>query len=167
VRRPVLLVPLLALCLLLLGAGAAGAVPRDLQIRQADCAGVSVTAVGMPANQQLFLLVRNLANGAVVGKDPTPVQSNGSGTVSAHLVKDLKGIPTVDVSIWTKKGETLTMTARDTASTGCRPAGAVSGSLALTGSASSIELLVGVVLLAVGMVAVWWTRYRPRHARGA
>ena len=165
-RRPVLLVPLLALCLLVFGAGAAGAVPKDLQIRQADCAGVSVTAVGMPANQQLFLLVRNLANGAVVGKDPTPVQSNGSGSVSAHLVKNLKGIPTVDVSIWTKNGETLTMTARDTAGTGC-PAGAVSGSLALTGSASSVELLVGVVLLAVGMVAVWWSRYRPRHVRGA
>jgi hypothetical protein len=161
VRRPVLIAPLLALTFLLVSATAAGAAARDLRVQQATCSGVTVTATGMPANQQLFLLVRNLTNGAVVGGKPTAVHSNGAGSVSTHLAKNLSGISTVDVSIWTKKGETLTMAARDTARTGC--ASASSGTLAMTGSASTAELLVGVLLLVAGMIAVWVARYRPRH----
>jgi hypothetical protein len=93
------------------------------------------------------------------------VRTTASGTVSADLAKNLKGVATVDVSIWTKKGETLTMTARDTAQTGCAAA-ASKGSLARTGPATaSLELGLGLLLLAVGALAVWWARYRPRHAR--
>ena len=56
------------------------------------------------------------------------------------------------------------MRARErTVRTGCAPASAVSGSLAVTGSASTVELLVGAVLLAAGLLAVCWARYRPRH----
>jgi hypothetical protein len=91
--------------------------------------------------------------------------TTASGTVSANLAKNLKGVATVDVSIWTKKGETLTMAARDTARTGCAAA-ATKGSLALTGPASAgMEAGLGLLLLAAGAVAVWWARYRPRHAR--
>src|ERR671937_854213 len=110
--------------------------PRDLVVQHASCTGVTVTASGMPANQQLFLLVRNLANGAVIGAPPTPVHSDGSGAVQATLTKNLKGVATVDVSIWTKKGETLTMSARDTAKTRCT---AASGTLPLTGAATPAE----------------------------
>jgi LPXTG-motif cell wall-anchored protein len=137
--------------------------PKDLPVQDADCSGVTVTASGMPANQQLFLLVRNLANGAVVGGKPTPVKSDGAGTVRAHLAKNLSGVATVDVSIWTKEGETLTMSARDTARTGCAPASATSGTLALTGPAGTVELSLGVLLL-VGAAALWLSRRRPRHA---
>jgi hypothetical protein len=166
VRRPVLIAPFLALAFLLAAATAAGAAPRDLQVQQVNCGGVTVTASGMPPNQQLFLLVRNISNGAVVGGKPTPVSSNGAGAVHAHLAKNLRGIASVDVSIWTKKGETLSMAARDTARTGCAAASAGSGQLAMTGAATTAELAVGLLLLVVGAVAVWWSRYRPGHVRG-
>lgn len=164
-RRAVVVAPVLTLALVVVLAGPAGAVPKDLQVARASCAGVSVQGEGLPASEQLFLLVRNLATGAVVGGQPTPVRTTASGTVSADLAKNLKGVATVDVSIWTKKGETLTMAASDTAQTGCAAA-ASKGSLALTGPASaSLELGLGLLLLAAGALAVWWARYRPRHAR--
>lgn len=164
-RRSVLVAPVLTLALIICLAGPAAAVPKDLRINSATCSGVSVSGEGLPASEQLFLLVRNLADGAVVGGQPTPVKTTSSGTVSAHLAKNLKGVATVDVSIWTKKGETLTMAARDTARTNCAAA-ATKGSLAVTGAASgNLELGLGLLLLLAGAVAVWWSRYRPRHAR--
>jgi hypothetical protein len=164
-RRTILVAPVLGLALVACLAGPAVAVPKDLRIDSATCSGVRVTGEGLPASEQLFLLVRNLANGAVVGGQPTPVMTTASGTVSANLAKNLKGVATVDVSIWTKKGETLTMAARDTAQTGCASA-AAKGSLALTGPASgSLELSLGLLLLVLGATVVWWSRYRPRHAR--
>jgi hypothetical protein len=164
-RRTILVAPVLGLALVACLAGPAVAVPKDLRINSATCSGVRVTGEGLPASEQLFLLVRNLANGAVVGGQPTPVMTTASGTVSANLAKNLKGVATVDVSIWTKKGETLTMAARDTAQTGCASA-AAKGSLALTGPASgSLELSLGLLLLVLGATVVWWSRYRPRHAR--
>jgi hypothetical protein len=164
-RRTILVAPVLGLALVACIAGPAAAVPKDLRVNSATCSGVRVTGEGLPASEQLFLLVRNLANGAVVGGQPTPVMTTASGTVSANLAKNLKGVATVDVSIWTKKGETLTMAARDTAQTGCASA-AAKGSLALTGPASgSLELSLGLLLLVLGATVVWWSRYRPRHAR--
>jgi hypothetical protein len=164
-RRTILVAPVLALALVACLAAPAAAVPKDLRVNSATCSGVRVTGEGLPASEQLFLLVRNLANGAVVGGQPTPVMTTASGTVSANLAKNLKGVATVDVSIWTKKGETLTMAARDTAQTGCASA-AAKGSLALTGPASgSLELSLGLLLLVLGATVVWWSRYRPRHAR--
>ena len=164
-RRAVFVAPVLSLALAVPLAGPALAVPKDLKVASATCAGVTVHGEGLPAGEQLFLLVRNLATGAVVGGQPTPVRTTSSGTVRAHLAKNLKGVATVDVSIWTKKGETLTMAARDTARTGCAAA-ATKGSLALTGPASAaMESGLGLLLLAAGAVAVWWARYRPRHAR--
>jgi hypothetical protein len=161
-RRTILVASVLTLTVVCL-AGPAAAQPRDLEVSSATCAGVSVQGSGLPASEQLFLLVRDLASGAVVGGEPTPVQTSASGTVNTYLAKSLKGVATVDVSIWTKKGETLTMTARDTAQTGC--AGA-KGSLALTGPATAhLELAVGLLLLVAGALTVRWTRYRPRHAR--
>jgi hypothetical protein len=162
-RRAVFVAPVLSLAPAVPLAGPALAVPKDLKVASATCAGVTVHGEGLPAGEQLFLLVRNLATGAVVGGQPTPVRTTSSGTVRAHLAKNLKGVATVDVSIWTKKGETLTMAARDTDRTGC--AAAAKGSLALTGPASvGMEAGLGLLLLAAGAVAVWWARYRPRHA---
>jgi hypothetical protein len=164
-RRTILVAPVLSLALAVCLAGPAAAVPKDLRVTSATCSGVRVTGEGLPASEQLFLLVRNLANGDVVGGQPTPVMTTASGTVSANLTKNLKGVATVDVSIWTKKGETLTMAARDTAQTGCASA-AAKGSLAVTGPASGDrELGLGLLLLVAGAAVVWWSRYRPRHAR--
>ncbi|HEV8425445.1 MAG TPA: hypothetical protein VGS14_09700 [Actinomycetes bacterium] len=161
-RRTVLVAPVLTISLIVLLAGPAAAVPRDLRVSSATCNGVTVMGEGLPANEQLFLLVRNLATGAVVGGQPTPVQTTSDGTVSTRLPTSLKGVATVDVSIWTKKGETLTMAASDTVRTGCA---AVKGSLALTGPAAvQAELVVGLLLLVAGTGAMWWARYRPRHA---
>jgi hypothetical protein len=164
-RRTVLVAPVLALALVACLAGPAAAVPKDLRVNRATCSGVQVTGEGLPAGEQLFLLVRNLATGAVIGGQPTPVMTTSSGTVSVNLAKNLKGVATVDVSIWTKTGETLTMAARDTAQTGCASA-AAKGSLAVTGPASGgLELSLGLLLLLAGAAVVWWSRYRPRHAR--
>ncbi|HEU4399609.1 MAG TPA: hypothetical protein VFU54_17450 [Actinomycetota bacterium] len=164
-RRTILVAPVLTLALVVCLALPAAAAPKDLQVNSATCSGVSVSGTGLPASEQLFLLVRNLATGAVVGGQPTPVQTTSSGTVRAHLAKDLKGVATVDVSIWTKEGETLTMAARDTAQTGCAAA-ASKGTLSVTGPASgNLELGLGLLLLLAGAAVVWWSRYRPRHAR--
>jgi LPXTG-motif cell wall-anchored protein len=132
-RRTVLVAPVLTLALLACLAGPAAAVPKDLRVDSATCSGVSVSGAGLPAGEQLFLLVRDLAGGAVVGGQPTPVRTTASA-------------------------------ARDTAQTNCAAA-ATKGSLASTGPATgSLELALGLLLL-VGAVAVWWSRYRPRHAR--
>jgi hypothetical protein len=164
-RRTIVVAPVLTLLLMAWLAGPAAAQTKNLEVTSASCSGVSVKASGMPASEQLFLLVRNLATGAVIGGEPTPVQSTSSGTVQKQLDKNLSGVGTVDVSIWTKEGETLTMAAKDTAQTGCAASGAA-GSLALTGpAAAGVELVLAVLLLVVGAVAVWWARYRPRHAR--
>jgi hypothetical protein len=164
-RRTLFVAPVLTLALVVCLAGPAAAVPKDLRITMASCAGVRVSGQGLPASEQLFLLVRNLANGAVVGGQPTPVMSSSSGTVSAHLAKSLKGVATVDVSIWTKRGETLTMAARDTARTGCAAA-AAKGSLAVTGPAAGVrDLGLGLLLLLAGAAVVFLGRYRPRHVR--
>jgi hypothetical protein len=53
--------------------------PTDLRVTSATCSGVSVTAQGLPANQQLFLLVTNVATGKALGGGPSPVHSNASG----------------------------------------------------------------------------------------
>jgi hypothetical protein len=164
-RRTIFVAPVLALALAVCLAGPAAAVPKDLRVNSATCSGVRVSGEGLPASEQLFLLVRNLANGAVIGGQPTPVMTTSSGTVNVNLAKNLKGVATVDVSVWTKRGETLTMAARDTATTGCASA-AAKGSLAVTGPASgSRELGLGLLLLVAGAAVVWWSRYRPRHAR--
>ena len=164
-RRTIIVTPILTLLLMAWLAGPATAQAKNLEVTSASCSGVSVMASGMPASEQLFLLVRNLANGAVIGGEPTPVQSTASGTVEKQLDKNLKGVGTVDVSIWTKEGETLTMAAKDTAQTGCA-ASASAGTLAVTGPAvANVELALALLLLVVGAVAVWWARYRPRHAR--
>jgi hypothetical protein len=47
----------------------------------------------LPASEQLFLLVPDLATGAVVGGEPTPVQTSASGTVDTDLAKSLKAWP--------------------------------------------------------------------------
>jgi hypothetical protein len=163
--RRAVVAPVLTFAVVFLLAGPALAVPKDLRVTAATCAGVTVRGEGLPASQQLFLLVRDLATGAVVGGQPTPVRTTAAGTVRAQLAKSLKGVATVDVSIWTKKGETLTMAARDTARTGCAAA-AAKGSLAVTGPATAgTELRLGLLLLAAGAAAVWLARYRPSHAR--
>lgn len=151
--RTVVVACLLAVLACLTAAPAMAA--QRLEVRRVNCDGLTVVGQGLPANQQLFLLVRNLSTGGTVGGDPTPVRSDGNGVVRASLDKNLRGIRTVQVSIWTGKGDTLTMTAKDTAGTGCG-----SGSnLAYTGPpAVAVELLLGLALLAAGAATLWWAR---------
>jgi hypothetical protein len=155
-RRPT--APLAALLLAALASAgpvaspALAAAPKDLQVSSATCAGVSVVVQGMPASQQLFLLVRNLANGKTLA-GPAPVHSDADGSVQSTLRVDLTGVRTVDVSIWTKQGTTLTMAAKDTAVTRC-------GSLPMTGAASSRAALLALALLCAGVLAVWASRSR-------
>jgi LPXTG-motif cell wall-anchored protein len=134
-------------------AAPATAVPTDLQVTSATCTGVSVTAQGLPASEQLFLLVTDVATGKALGGGPSPVRSDGNGEVHAQRSLSLEGVRTVDVSIWTKKGETLTMAARDKTTTNC-------ASLPMTGASSGPVLLAGIALLAAGGLLV-------RRARGA
>ncbi|HEV8650256.1 MAG TPA: LPXTG cell wall anchor domain-containing protein [Actinomycetes bacterium] len=148
----------LALCLV---AGPAFAVPKDLRVSTATCGGVTVTGQGLPASTQLYLLATNLSNGKVLnptGK-PIPVMSSSAGAVQAKIALQLNGVRTVDVSIWNKKGETLTMMAKDTAATSC-------GTLPLTGVAGTTTwaLLAAVTLLLAGAGALWRARHHPRHA---
>jgi len=64
----------------------------------------------------------------------------------------------VDVSIWTKKGETLTMQAKDTAAANC-------GSLPLTGAGTvGWELALAVALLLTGATALWLGRRAPARS---
>ena len=154
-RPRIVLAACLAALLSCLTAGPALAQAKRLEVRRATCDGVDVVGQGLPANQQLFLLVRNLATGGTVGGQPTPVRSGPDGEVRARLDQNLRGIRTVQVSIWTGQGDTLTMTAKDTASTGCGS----SSDLAYTGPpAVAVELLVALLLLAAGTAALWWTR---------
>jgi len=146
----------LALCLV---AGPAFAVPKDLRVSTATCGGVTVTGQGLPASTQLYLLATNLSNGKVLnptGK-PIPVMSSSTGTVQAKIALRLNAVRTVDVSIWNKKGETLTMMAKDTAATDC-------GTLPLTGAGTTTwALLAAVTLLLAGATTLWRARHQPRH----
>ena len=152
-----------AASLLLGGLAAAPAMAdaqTDLRVTRANCAGVSVSATGLPANQELFLLVTDVATGKALGGGPSPVRTNAAGEVHTRRSVSLSGVQTVDVSIWTKKGETLTMAARDKSSTNCGSATeAASARLPRTGSSPGPVLLLGAVLLAGGLLLV-------RRARG-
>jgi LPXTG-motif cell wall-anchored protein len=135
-----------------LSAAPAMAAPTDVRVTEVTCSSVSVSAQGLPASRQLFLLVTNIATGKALGGGPSPVHSNSSGEVHAKRSLDLSNVGTVDVSIWSKKGETLTMAASEKAVTNC-------SSLPRTGGASSGPMLVfGAALLAAGAMLVWRTR---------
>ncbi len=146
---------ILTTTILVVGLTAAPALAaKDLQVSMATCAGVTVVGEGLPKSTQVFLLVRNLANGATVGGKPTPVNSGADGTLQATVRLDLHGVRTVDVSVWTKSGETLQMAARDVASTSC-------GKLPMTGSSpygGGIGLPLAGALLVLGAAALWGAR---------
>ncbi len=148
-RGAVLTTTVLVVCLTAAPALAA----KDLQVSTATCAGVTVVGEGLPKSSQVFLLVRNLATGATVGGKPTPVNSSADGTVQASVRLDLNGVRTVDVSLWTKSGETLQMAARDVANTSC-------GRLPMTGAPArgGMALPLAGVLLALGVAALWGAR---------
>jgi hypothetical protein len=136
------------------------AAPKDLRVSTATCGGVTVVGQGLPASSQLFLLVRDLRTGKVLSPDgkPIPVRSTAGGAVQARLSLSLRAVRTVDVSIWNKNGETLTMMAKDTAVTNC-------GTLPLTGAgATARELVVAVALLLAGLGALWRARRPPAPA---
>jgi LPXTG-motif cell wall-anchored protein len=160
-RRTLMIVTVLALGMALgLALPAAAAAPKDLRVSSTACGGVGVVAEGMPASSQLLLLARNLTDGKVLnmGGKPTPVKSNSQGMVQSYLRANLHSVRTVDVSIWTKKGETLTMQAKDTATANC-------GQLPMTGSSTaSWQLLFGAVLLLAGGAALWLSRRAPARA---
>ena len=160
-RRIVISSAVLAAVLALGLAAPAAAVPKDIHVTTASCSGVTVVAQGMPASRQLYLLATNLSNGKVLnptGK-PIPVKSSAGGNVQAKLALPLNSVRTVDVSIWNKNGETLTMMAKDRAATSC-------GVLPLTGSgpASAWTLLAALALVAAGACALWRARRIPGHA---
>ncbi len=145
-RGAVLITTVLVVCLTAAPAMAA----KDLRVSMATCAGVTVVGEGLPKSTQVFLLVRNLANGATVGGKPTPVRSSTDGSLQARVRLDLHGVRTVDVSVWTKSGETLQMAARDVAATSC-------GRLPMTGAPArgGAALPLAVALLALGAAALW------------
>jgi len=161
-RRTLIIATVLALGTALgLALPAAAAAPKDLRVSSTACGGVGVVAEGMPASSQLLLLARNLTDGKVLnmGGKPTPVKSNPQGMVQSFLKANLHSVRTVDVSIWTKKGETLTMQAKDTATANCGP-------LPMTGSSNtSWQLLFGTALLLAGGAALWFSRRVPARAR--
>jgi LPXTG-motif cell wall-anchored protein len=160
-RRTFTIVTVLAIGLALgLALPAAAAAPKDLRVSSTNCGGVGVVAEGMPASSQLLLLARNLTDGKVLnmGGKPTAVNSNSSGVVNHYLHANLHSVRTVDVSIWTKKGETLTMQAKDTATANCGP-------LPMTGSSTAAwQLLFGALLLLTGAAALWLSRRLPARA---
>ncbi|HEX9343142.1 MAG TPA: LPXTG cell wall anchor domain-containing protein [Actinomycetota bacterium] len=159
IRRPAVLAAALLSALTIAGPAAGQALastPRDLRVSSATCGGVSVVVQGMPASQQLFLLVRNVADGKTLD-GPAPVHSDSDGSVQSSLRVDLSAVRTVDVSIWTKQGATLTMAAKDTAVTSC-------GHLPMTGDSSSRDALLAVALVAIGALVVWSTRSRRTRA---
>src|SRR6266498_8451 len=143
-RGAVLITTVLVVCLTAAPAMAA----KDLRVSMATCAGVTVVGEGLPKSTQVFLLVRNLANGATVGGKPTPVRSSTDGSLQARVRLDLHGVRTVDVSVWTKSGETLQMAARDVAATSC-------GRLPMIGALfrGGAALPLSVALLALGAAA--------------
>ena len=148
-RGALLATTVLVVCLTAAPAMAA----KDLQVSTATCSGVTVVGEGLPASTQVFLLVRNLSSGATIGGKPTPVTTKADGTVQASVKLDLNGVRTVDVSVWTKSGETLQMAARDVASTSC-------GKLPMTGAPAhgGMALPLAGVLLAMGAAALWGAR---------
>ena len=154
IRPSLLVVSAIGLSFLL--ASPALAVPRNLDVTSVTCGGVSVSATGMPKNQELFLLVTDLATGKALGGGPSPVRSDSNGEVHARRSLSLNGVRTVDVSLWTRNGETLTMTAQERSSTNCAGAAA----LPRTGSSPVPLLAAGLALLLAGALAV-------RRARGA
>lgn len=157
IRRPTALLAAVLLLTMLAAAGQAlAAAPKDLRVSSATCSGVSVVAQGMPPSQQLFLLVRNVADGRTLA-GPVPVRSAADGSVRSTLRVGLSGARTVDVSIWTKQGTTLTMAAKDTAVTTC-------GHLPMTGAASGRDALLALALLTIGALTVWATRRRATTA---
>jgi hypothetical protein len=150
----------LALGVVLTFALPAAAAPKDLRITSTSCGSVAVVAEGMPASSQLLLLVRDLADGKVLNTSgkPMAVKSDASGMVSSVVHANLRSVRTVDVSIWTKQGETLTMQAKDTAAAHC-------GSLPMTGSDGiGWELAFAVGLLLVGGAARWLGRRESAKA---
>jgi len=150
----------LAVGLLLTFAMPAAAAPKDLRVSNTSCGSVAVVAEGMPASSQLLLLARDLSNGKVLNTSgkPMSVKSDTGGMVSSVVHANLRSVRTVDVSIWTKKGETLTMQAKDTAATNC-------GSLPMTGSDSiGWELAFAVGLLLAGGTALWLGRRESAKA---
>ncbi len=141
-----------------LAAAPAWAAPKDLRVTSATCNGVAVSAEGLPSNQQLFLLVTNLSTGKAMGGGPTPVRTDANGQVHTQRSLSLDGVQTVDVSIWTKQGETLTMAARDKSATNC-------DALPMTGLSTRPVVLLGGLLLATGAFALLIARIRraPTH----
>jgi LPXTG-motif cell wall-anchored protein len=145
---------ILAVGLVLMFALPAAGAPKDLRVSSTSCGSVAVVAEGMPASSDLLLLARDLADGKVLNTSgkPMAVKSDASGMVSSVVHANLRSVRTVDVSIWTKKGETLTMQAKDTAAANC-------GSLPMTGSDGiGWELAFAVGLLLVGGTALWLGR---------
>jgi hypothetical protein len=136
----------------------AWAAPKDLRITSATCSGVAVSAEGLPSNQQLFLLVTNLSTGKAMGGGPSPVRTDANGQVHTQRSLSLQGVQTVDVSIWTKKGETLTMAARDKSATNCN-------ALPMTGVSTRPIVLLGALLLAAGAFALLLARIPRAPAR--
>jgi hypothetical protein len=158
-RRPATTILVIAVGLVLSFALPAAAAPKDLRVSNTSCGSVAVVAEGMPASSQLLLLARDLASGKVLNTSgkPMAVKSDASGMVSSVVHANLRRVRTVDVSIWTKKGETLTMQAKDTAAANC-------GSLPMTGSAVGWELAFAVGLLLAGATALWLGRRDPAKA---
>jgi LPXTG-motif cell wall-anchored protein len=162
-RRGARLTLMIAAASLILGwltaAPAMADAQTDLRVTRANCVGVSVSATGLPASQQLFLLVTDVSTGKALGGGPSPVRTTAAGEVHTQRSVTLSGVRTVDVSIWTKKGETLTMAARDKSSTNCGSASeAASANLPRTGASPVPGLLVAGVLLAGGLLLIWRTR---------
>jgi LPXTG-motif cell wall-anchored protein len=150
----------LALGVVLTFALPAAAAPKDLRVSTTSCGSVAAVAEGMPASSDLLLLVRDLADGKVLNTSgkPMAVKSDASGMVSSVVHANLQSVRTVDVSIWTKQGETLTMQAKDTAAANC-------GSLPMTGSDGiGWELAFAVGLLLVGGTALWLGRRESARA---
>jgi hypothetical protein len=131
-------------------APAAVAAPKGLDVTSVSCGGVTVSATGMPKSQRLFLLVTDLATGKALGGGPSPVRSDANGEVHASRSLSLRGVRTVDVSLWTKKGETLTMTVQERSATNC----AGTTSLPRTGASPAPLLAAGLGLLLAGALAV-------------
>jgi len=152
IRPSLLIVSAIGLSFLL--ASPALAAPKNLDVTSVTCGGVAVSAMGMPKDQQLFLLVTDLVTGKALGGGPSSVRSDSSGEVHAQRSLSLRGVQTVDVSLWTKKGETLTMTAQERSSTNC----AGSAALPRTGSSPGPLLAAGLGLLLAGALAVWGAR---------
>ena len=138
------------------------AVAKNLDVTSVTCGGVTISAMGLPKNQQLFLLVTDLATGEALGGGPSPVRSDANGEVHASRSLSLRGVQAVDVSLWTKKGETLTMTVRERSATNC----AGPASLPRTGSSPAPLLAAGLGLLLAGALAVRLAR-TARTARRA